>query len=95
MLTRHSRLRRRTRLRPISAKRTHWGRIYAAKRSRFLGAHPVCQRCDAFRSTDIHHTCGRAGGNYCDESTWLALCRFCHTWVHKHPREAREQNLLK
>ena len=95
MMTRHSSLKRRTRLRPISTKRAKASRIYLTARSRFLGSHPVCQRCDGRRSTDIHHTAGRSGSNYQDQTTWLALCRQCHDWIHQHPSQARAKNLLK
>ena len=95
MLTHHSNLKRRTRLRPISAKRTHWGRIYATKRSRFLGAHPVCQRCDDRRATDIHHNAGRIGEKLNDTADWMAVCRCCHETIHREPSLARVKGWLK
>lgn len=45
-------------------------------------------------SNDIHHVKGRVGSNYLDESTWLAVSRFSHDWIHSNPKRARELGLL-
>jgi len=29
------------------------------------------------------------------KSTWLAVCRNCHDWVHSHPKESRALGYLK
>jgi len=79
----------------MSAKRTAAARIYAAKRKKFLAARPTCEVCKTRSSVDVHHTAGRAGENYCDEATFLAVCRQCHEWIHEHPSEARSRSLLK
>ena len=40
-----------------------------------------------------------AGANrdafYLVQSTWLAVCRNCHDWVHAHPKESRALGYLK
>lgn len=40
-----------------------------------------------------------AGANrdafYLVQSTWKAVCRNCHDWIHAHPEEARVMNWLK
>jgi hypothetical protein len=42
-------------------------------------------------STEIHHTyCGKDRANYLDESTWIAVSRDGHNWIHDNPKEARE-----
>ncbi len=46
------------------------------------------------RSTEVHHTAGRTGENYLDESTWMAVSRQAHEWLHAHPREARAKGWL-
>lgn len=58
---------------------------------------PTCTVGFAFRrtATDIHHVKGRLGGNYLDVSTWMAVCRTCHDWIHQHPKEARAAGMLK
>jgi hypothetical protein len=48
-------------------------------------------------ATDIHHT--YAGANrdafYLVQSTWLAVCRNCHDFIHANPAEARTMGWLK
>jgi hypothetical protein len=46
------------------------------------------------RSCDIHHKAGRSGANYLDESTWMAVSREGHDWIHAHPSEARAKGWL-
>lgn len=50
---------------------------------------------NAPRSTEVHHTNGRTGPNFLDESTWLAVCEDSHRWIHAHAREAREKGYLR
>jgi hypothetical protein len=47
------------------------------------------------RSQDIHHTAGRTGTNYLDQSTWLAVCRPMHERIHNNPSWARQNGLLR
>ena len=56
------------------------------------GASEPCQRRRR-RATEIHHTRGR-GGYLLDMSTWLAVCPWCHRYIHDHPREARERGWM-
>ncbi|HEX2656105.1 MAG TPA: HNH endonuclease signature motif containing protein [Xanthobacteraceae bacterium] len=88
-------IQRRTRLSAISERRKLAQYEYGKKRKKFLAARPKCERCGTANSRDVHHKNGRYGSAYLDENTWMALCRKCHDWVHQHPREAREQGLLK
>lgn len=45
-------------------------------------------------ATDIHHVKGR--GKYLnDESTWLAVSRTAHIWIHNNPSKARALGLLQ
>ena len=86
---------RKTGLNPVSAKRKITGRIYARQASAFKKAHPVCQVCYCSPTADVHHTAGRYGGNYLEESTWLAVCRECHNKIHDNPIRARALGWLK
>jgi hypothetical protein len=43
---------------------------------------------------DIHHSKGRTGKNYLDESTWIAVCRPCHQWIEENRREAERMGLI-
>jgi hypothetical protein len=46
-------------------------------------------------SDDVHHKEGRAGERFLDESTWMAVSRKAHSWIHAHPKQAREMGWLK
>lgn len=44
-------------------------------------------------ATDIHHKKGR--GKYLnDTSTWMAVSREGHNWIHNHPKEAYEKGWM-
>ena len=45
------------------------------------------------RKLDIHHKAGR-GRFYLDVSTFMAVCRECHDYIHKWPKESREKGWL-
>jgi hypothetical protein len=45
-------------------------------------------------SCDIHHKAGRTGGGYLDESTWMAVSREGHDWIHAHPKEAEARGWI-
>ena len=92
-------LRRKTRVRSVSLKRAAQQRLYSQDRKAWLAVRPWCERCAKergipVRSTDVHHTRGRAGRLLCDVRHWVALCRGCHDWVQMHPREARQAGYL-
>jgi hypothetical protein len=86
---------KRTRLRPMSKKREAASKEYTAKRSLFLQQRPACERCQRRPSRDVHHVEGRYNGAYLDASTWKAVCRACHDWIHQHPSDARASGWLK
>jgi hypothetical protein len=69
---------------------------YSKKRVAFLALHPSCQGklvgCTKV-STEVHHKAGRVGDNFLNMSTWLAVCRSCHTWIENHPEDAKELEL--
>jgi hypothetical protein len=60
--------------------------------------------CNAFRespqgwpqaaiATDVHHVKKR-GKHYLDVSSWMAVSRTAHQWIHDNPKLAREQGFL-
>lgn len=68
--------------------------VYKAKRLKFLR---VNQRCEVFpelKAVEIHHKAGRLGKNYLDESTWMAVSRAGHNWIHDNDAEARAKGFL-
>jgi AMMECR1 domain-containing protein len=83
---------------PVSEKRRGEMDEYSKKRLAFLVIHMNCQAklvgCTGI-ATDVHHSKGRTGDNYLNMSTWVALCRSCHSYVETHPEEAKELGLSK
>lgn len=70
---------------------------YSLLRVEFLTKHPTCQAklpgC-TISSTDVHHTMGR--GKYTlVVSTWLSVCRVCHTFIENNPDVAKEYGFSK
>lgn len=86
---------KRTPLRKVSAKRQRELKVYSKLRAEFMESRPVCEVCESRPSKDVHHTKGRLGGNYLNVSTFKAVCRYCHLWIHAHPSLAREKGLLQ
>jgi hypothetical protein len=101
MLKRRSGLKRqkkglkRSRLRPVSKKRSALNKYYLAIRAGFLKNHPRCEMpgCSRF-SQDIHHKAGRLDGNLINVLTFMAVCRNCHSYIHDHPSWSREKFYL-
>lgn len=82
----------------VSQKRAGEEIIYLKKRKVFLEKHKTCEvkeLCKGARSVDVHHTAGRAGKNYLDESTWKAACRKCHIHVTINSKQAIENGHSK
>ena len=84
----------------VSSKRKKKDQEYLKLRNRFLTDFSLCQiavKGCSVNATDVHHT--YAGVNrdafYLVQSTWLAVCRNCHDWIHSHPKEARALGYLK
>jgi len=68
---------------------------YFIERAKFLKANKECcanlEGCSK-RSTDVHHKSGRIGKNYLDQSTWIAVCRNCHSRIENEPLLAKSFN---
>jgi len=81
-----------------SAKKISDDKAYSSLRKVFLTKHPVCMAhlpgCTQ-QATDIHHVKGRAGGFYLDTTTWVSLCRTCHTKVELNPELGRDIDMVK
>lgn len=84
----------------VSSKRKQKDAEYLKLREKYLTKSPLCMikvnGC-MHNATDVHHT--YAGANreafYLVQSTWRAVCRNCHDWIHSHPKESRGMGWLK
>ena len=84
----------------VSSKRKQKDAEYLKLRDKYLANYDLCMvvvsGC-SHKATDVHHT--YAGSNreafYLVQSTWKAVCRNCHDWIHAHPQEARVMGWLK
>jgi hypothetical protein len=84
----------------VSSKRKKQDAEYLKLRERFLTENPVCTVSVAGcnnGATDVHHTRSGSDRNtyYLVQSTWLAVCRSCHNWIHLNSKEARTLGYLK
>jgi hypothetical protein len=69
-------------------------------RNRFLTQNHLCQLAVAGctnGATDVHHKFSGSDRDtyYLIQSTWLAVCRACHSWIHENPEKARILGHLK
>ena len=82
----------------VSEKRKIDDLKYRVLRIEFLGKmeNKTCP-ITKWPATEIHHTyCGKDRSKYyLDTSTWLAVSRDGHNWIHDNPKEARELGYLK
>lgn len=84
----------------LSAKRKLETAEYLKLRLDYLNLHPVCEvallGCSRY-ATEIHHTYSGKDRqqHFLHVDTWKAICRFCHSWIHQFPIEARRLGLLK
>jgi hypothetical protein len=85
-----------------SEKRKKQEIAYQALRKVYLATHPHCEAnipgvCSGEPAHEIHHQfSGKDREKYfLDATTWKAVERSCHDWIHLHPIEAREMGLLK
>ena len=71
---------------------------YSVLRKEFLEKpeNKIC-KINGMPTTEIHHKyCGKDRAKYyLDTSTWLAVNRDSHNWIHAFPKEARELGFLK
>ena len=84
----------------VSSKRKKKDAEYLKLREKYLSQNPLCMvkvnGC-SHMATDVHHTFAGANRDafYLVQSTWKAVCRNCHNYIHEHPEEARVMGWLK
>src|SRR5690349_4094608 len=80
----------------VNRKRAKEHRKYSALRKKFLSVNPECtaklEGCGGV-ATEVHHSHGRVGDNFLDVSTWVAVCRSCHSYLETQPLKAKELGL--
>lgn len=69
---------------------------YTRLKKEYLSKHTICQ-CKmsgcTLKATDVHHKRGRL---YLEDiSTFMAVCRSCHNWIHSHTAEAEELGFIE
>jgi len=83
---------------PRSPKRKKQETQYNKEARQFKEDNPHCQAAISGVCTglthDVHHKGDRENDLLLYQPWWLATCRMCHKWIHAHPKEARELNLL-
>jgi len=84
---------KRTKINPVSDKQLKRLALYRKERTTFLTENPRCQKCGD-KATEIHHKKGR-GIYTTDVSTFMSICRKCHTWVHMNPELSRGLGYLE
>ncbi len=96
---------KRTSLKRVSKKRAKENRKYMELRVEFLRDHPWCEAAaviwpEQYRnatlpySGEVHHKVDRRA-HFLDVSSWLAVCRESHQWIHANPGQARKLGLLQ
>jgi len=84
----------------VSAKRAKKDAEYSKLRQRYLTENHMCMvkvnGC-THGATDVHHKFSGSDRDtyYLVQSTWLAVCRACHSWIHENPEKARILGYLK
>jgi hypothetical protein len=88
-------LERHTPLKPRSKKQEAKYRIRRPLVAELLAERPVCERCQAARSTDVHEPRMRSrGADITDPEQCVCLCHDCHMWVHANPALATAEGWL-
>jgi hypothetical protein len=79
-------------IKKVSAKLSKINFEYSQIRKVYLAEHPVCHakihKC-SLHATDVHHK-KRRGKYHLDTTTWLPVCRNCHTWIETNAADAIE-----
>lgn len=82
----------------VSKKRAIQDAKYMVLRTEFLSK-PENKICPIMQipSVEIHHTYSGKDRSkyYLDTSTWIAVSREGHMWIHEYSKEARELGFLK
>lgn len=78
----------------MSKRRAEQMKIYRVRGPIFLKANPKCQLGCGRDSAEVHHKARRLRGAFLDESTWLATCFVCHSYIEAHASWARANGFI-
>jgi hypothetical protein len=83
-------------IRKMSKKREIQNREYLKLRAKFLKENPKCA-IFGNPSVEVHHTFAdsKRSAHFLDVSTWMAVSRAGHNYIHDKPIRAREKGWLK
>ena len=80
---------RKTRLRAVSSKRAKEQKKRVAYLRSIEADMAVCERCYHAKATDCHEVLRRSqGGSITDPTNLRLLCRPCHDFLTRSPRQA-------
>lgn len=81
-----------------SKKRVEENEVYKPISERFRKEHPMCviksPVCTKF-TQGVHHTEGRVGSDFTDESKMLPACNACNGYIESHSQWAKENGFKK
>lgn len=84
-------------IKKVSDKRSDQMAQYKPMRLEFLKLYPKCQfeGCEC-KSIEVHHKYSGKDRSkfYLDDSTWMAICRKHHAWIHAYPKQSRSMGYL-
>ena len=90
-------LKQKTPIRKVSVKQDKLNKIYSKLRIEFLSLpeNRIC-KINGMPTTEIHHKyCGKNRAKYyLDTSTWLAVNRDSHNFIHDNTKKSRELGYL-
>ena len=68
--------------------------VYREVRDKYMKEHETCEFENCYSdANDLHHKASR-GKHLSDVTTFMAVCRQHHNWIHEHPAESRELGYL-
>jgi hypothetical protein len=82
------------RIKPISDSMAEKLVEYRKVRDEYMSEHEVCEFEDCEKlANDLHHKASR-GKHLSDVTTFMAVCRSHHNWIHDNPKTSRELGYL-
>lgn len=86
-----------TGIKKVSDKRAIQNKEYSKLRLKFLKENPMCEIYPYLKSTEVHHTYSGSNRNryYLEVSTWMAVSREGHNFIHNNVSISKQKGYLK